>query len=88
MFEPKLPLNKQQTKTSIALTTGSQKCRKCYATGCNNATTFISSLCQNLTCGKLHLNAFFKKPTSRRMCKNTQALEFGHKKRSITQGVL
>lgn len=42
----------QQNFTPIALTSVPRKRRKCYKTGCNNATTFICSQCQNPTCGK------------------------------------
>ena len=47
-------LHHQQQENSfpITLTSGPRKCRKCYKTGCNNATTLICSHCQNPTCGK------------------------------------
>ena len=44
---------KQQNSCSPStLTSGPRKRRKCYKTGCSNATTFICSKCQNPTCGK------------------------------------
>ena len=44
--------HQQQNSSPITLTFGPRKRRKCYKTGCNNATTFICSQCQNPTCGK------------------------------------
>ena len=44
--------HQQENSFPITLTSGPRKCRKCYKTGCNNATTFICSHCQNPTCGK------------------------------------
>ena len=42
----------QENSSPITLTFGLRKRKKCYNTGCNNATTFTCSQCQNLTAGK------------------------------------